>query len=87
MFGIHGIPDVVVTENGPQFSSAEFRKFANDYGFVHTTSCPRYPQSNGEAERCVETVKKLLKIAKDPHATLFLYRTTLLQNGFRQVNF
>jgi hypothetical protein len=82
MFGIHGIPDIVVTDNGPQFSSAEFRKFAKDYGFVHTTSSPRYPQSNGEAERCVQTVKKLLKKAKDPHAALLLYRTTPLQNGF-----
>jgi transposase InsO family protein len=82
MFGVHGIPDVVVTDNGPQFSCAEFNQFASDWGFVHTTSSPRYAQSNGEAERCVQTVKKLLKKAKDPHAALLLYRATPLQNGF-----
>ena len=42
-FAIHGIPDVVVSDSGPQFASAEFKKF------THTTSSPRYPQANGEA--------------------------------------
>ena len=33
----HGVPAVVVSDNGPQFSAAEFKKFSAKYGFVHKT--------------------------------------------------
>lgn len=82
IFATHGIPDVVVSDNGPQFACAEFTKFAKEWGFVHTTSSPRYPQSNGAAERAVQTVKNMLKKAKDPYAALLNYRATPLHNGF-----
>ena len=47
-FARHGIPDVVVSDNGPQFSSQEFRKFAKEWAFTHVTSSPRYPQVKWE---------------------------------------
>ena len=81
IFATHGIPDVVVSDNGPNFSSGEFVSFAKNYGFTHITSSPRYPQSNGEAERNVQTVKKLLKKAEDPYMALLMYRATPLHNG------
>ena len=60
IFARHGIPEVLRSDNGPQYSSAEFAKFAKDWEFQHITSSPIYPQSNGSAKRAVQTVKHLL---------------------------
>ena len=59
VFARYGIPDVLVTDNGPQFSSAKFAVFAKTWMFQHTTSSPYHPQSNGKAENAVKTVKRL----------------------------
>lgn len=79
-FARHGIPEEVISDNGPQFSSAEFANFAKQYEFKHTTSSPTYPQSNGLAERTVETAKNILKKAredrKDPNIALLDFRNT-----------
>ena len=61
IFARHGVPEVVRSDNGPQYSSGEFQKFAKDWGFQSITSSPKYAQSNGEAERAVQTIKSLLK--------------------------
>lgn len=81
VFAAHGIPDIMMSDNGPQFSSAEFAQFAKSYGFTHVTSSPRFPQANGEAERAVQTLKTLMKKNKDPYIALLMYRATPLQNG------
>lgn len=82
VFATHGVPDMVVSDNGPQFASKEFHDFTDLYGFCHVTSSPRYPRGNGEAERAVGTVKKLWKKSTDRDMSLLLYRTTPLANGF-----
>ena len=51
-FSRHGIPEVM-SDNGPQFNSTEFAKFASDWHFQHITSSPRIPQSNGKVEGAV----------------------------------
>ncbi|XP_021360877.1 uncharacterized protein LOC110455216 [Mizuhopecten yessoensis] len=65
-----------MSDNGPQFGSAEFREFAREYGFEHTTTSPYHAQSNGQVERMVQTVKRLLFKAKDPYLALLEYRNT-----------
>ena len=50
MFGRHGIPEVLISDNGPQYSSDEFIEFASSYDFKHVTSSPYHLQGNGEAE-------------------------------------
>ena len=60
LFGQHGIPHKLLSDNGLQYDCIEFRTFAADWGFKHVTSSPRYPQSNGFAERMIQTVKKTM---------------------------
>ena len=82
IFSRHGIPEVIVSDNGPQFSAELYAPFAREYGFDHVTSSPHYPQGNGEAERAVKTVKSMLRKSGDLYLTLFMYRTTPLENGY-----
>ena len=77
----YGLPDALISDNGPQFSSQEFRDFMRDYGIEHSTSSPYYAQANGQAERTVQTVKHLLCKAKDPYKALMDYRSTPLDIG------
>ena len=57
IFARYGIPETVISDNGPQFSSDAYAQFAGEYGFKHSTSSPNHPQGNGEAERGVQTIK------------------------------
>nr|XP_022910170.1 uncharacterized protein LOC111421258 [Onthophagus taurus] len=61
----HGIPIEMRTDNGRQFDSYEFRKFAKRYGFKWTSSSPEYQQANGQAESAVKLIKKILKTNDD----------------------
>ena len=82
IFSRHGIPEVVISYNGPQFSSELYVKFAQQYRFRHITSSPHYPRSNGEAERAMKTVKNFLKKSREPYLALLAYRSIPLQNGY-----
>lgn len=79
----YGTPEIVVSDNGSEFSSYEFQEFAKYYGFKHTTAAPRYPQSNGLAKRAVQTAKNILTKAKsekdDFHLSLLAYRNTPIE--------
>jgi transposase InsO family protein len=83
-FARHGIPDKVVSDNGPQYSSETFQTFAKDWKFDHVTSSPHYPISNGLAEKTVQTAKRLLQKAKesghDPYLCILEYRNTPLSD-------
>lgn len=57
IFAHHGIPAEVVSDNGPQYSSFEFKRFARQWDFKHTTSSPKFPQSNGLVERTIQNNK------------------------------
>ncbi|XP_039664152.1 uncharacterized protein K02A2.6-like [Perca fluviatilis] len=82
VFAIHGLPDTVVTDNGPTFTSELFGAFMEQNGIRHVCTAPFHPASNGLAERAVQTVKEGLKRMKgDSLSTrlsrfLFKYRLT-----------
>ena len=79
-FSRHGIPNELITDNGPQFVSKAFEEFAQNWEFKHTTSSPGYPKSNGKAESAVKVVKTLMKKAADAKTDFWLalleYRNT-----------
>ena len=81
IFARHGIPLTVMTDNAQQFKAKCFQEFAQEYGFTHVTSSPTYPQSNGEAERAVRTMKDMWKKSSDPFLALLAYRSTPLECG------
>lgn len=64
-FARFGIPLEIISDNGPPFNAQEFSLFTSKWGINHITSSPKYPQSNGLAERTVQTIEKLLKKSID----------------------
>ncbi len=79
-FARFGIPNEVISDNGPNYASAEFTQFSKEYNFVHTKSSPKYPRGNSKSEITVKIAKSLLKKAKrdnqDPYLALLQYRNT-----------
>lgn len=83
-FALFGLPQVIKTDNGPPFQGCEFQTFLTQLGIKHHRITPQWPQANGEAERFMQTINKILRISvaeqADPEATLhkFLreYRST-----------
>ena len=51
------IPDILWSDDGSQFISKNFAKFAQRWGFLHKFSLPHYPQSNGKAEATVKSME------------------------------
>jgi hypothetical protein len=75
VFATHGIPDELITDNGPQFVAEEFKQFSRHYKFTHNTTSPHYPQANGEAEAAVKVAKKIL-MQQNEDIALLNYRNT-----------
>ena len=63
-FARNGVPITVVSDNGPQFSSTEFKTFAQGWDFQHQTISPGNSQANGAAEVAVRTVKRIMRKSK-----------------------
>lgn len=88
LFASFGLPQELVSDNAPNFTSTEFKEFLRNNGVKFTLSPPYHPASNGAAERCVQEVKKNLKrqvLAEGSTAVslqhkldnfLFVYRNT-----------
>ena len=80
-----GVPQSIVTDNGPQFDSRVYRNFCNELKIKNLYSNPRYPQSNNQARASNKTLlsaqKKRLHSAKGKWVeellgVLWAYKTT-----------
>ena len=78
------VPNVIVSDGGPQYTSAEFKDFTKNWQIEHRISSPRNPQSNGMAECCVQTMKasliKTTEEGEDVDLVLLTYKTTPLNH-------
>ena len=81
-FSSLGLPEILVTDNGPSFSSSEFTDFVKANGIQHIKTVPYHPASNSLAERVVQTFKACMKklsngsLQDRVNSFLLKYRTT-----------
>ena len=84
VFAELGVPNVRVSDSGPQYTSTEFKDFMKQWQIEHRVSSSRSPQSNGMAERCVQTMKesliKTIEKGEDMDLALLTYKTTSLSH-------
>ncbi len=82
----HGIPEVLVTDNGGEFTQREFEQYLAQLGIDHRHTTPAHPQSNGRTERFHRTFKTILEklVNNAPHQwedrlndALLAYRTAV----------
>uniref|UniRef100_A0ABM0M197 Uncharacterized protein K02A2.6-like n=1 Tax=Saccoglossus kowalevskii TaxID=10224 RepID=A0ABM0M197_SACKO len=81
IFSNFGYPTDLISDNGPQLTSSEFKEYCQTHEIRHTTSAPNHQQANGHAERNIYTVKIMLKKSpqkreKNPGEILKTFRDT-----------
>ena len=64
VFTLNGLPEILVSDNGPQFSSEEFDQFTKTNGNKHLKYATYHPATNELAERFVQTFKQSLREMK-----------------------
>lgn len=79
-FARWGIPETVISDNGPQYSSEQFKNLSRLWDFKHKTFSPGHAQSNGKVENAVKSAKRIMRKAKksysDPFIALLNFRNT-----------
>lgn len=79
-FARHGIPEVLISDNGTQFTSGEFIKFTKEWCFRHERITPGNSKANGAAEAAVKIVKNIMikchKSNEDPYLGILNLRNT-----------
>ena len=66
-FSRHGLPEIIGSNNGSQFTATEFEHFCTSNGILHCTSAVYKPATNGQAERVVQILKSAIKQAHLRH--------------------
>ena len=56
----HGVPEVVLIDNGTEFTSTRFTTYLQSLNVDHRRTTPTHPQANGKIERFNKTFKDIL---------------------------
>ena len=64
IFAQHGFSDLLVSNNGTNFTSEQFAELLRSNSIIHVKTAPCHPSSNELAERAVQTVNE--DITKTP---------------------
>ncbi len=79
-FATHGVPEKVISDNGPPYNSYKYADFAEKWGFTHQTISPYHSQANGFIEKSVGIAKNILRKCKeskqDPYLAMLNHRNT-----------
>ena len=70
LFASYGVPNQLVSDNGPQFVSKDSAEFMAGNAVKYIRVAPYHPASNGLAERFVQTFKKAMSAARNDGASL-----------------
>ena len=80
IFSEFGVPDVLISDNGPCYTGEQFKVAMRKLNITYVTTSPHHHQSNRLAEVYVRIVKNLLSKAKetgeDYHEVISIYRNT-----------
>ena len=76
IFARQGVSEVVISDNGPQYASKEFKEFSERWNFHRYTSSPHHPKGNGTAEAAVKQAKRILKMSHDHWMAILEQRNT-----------
>ena len=84
IFSVHGIPDIIISDNGPPFNGDEYTRYTRALGIEAKFSTPYWPQGNATVERFMQPLGKALKTAQvegrpwkqELNRFLLQYRTT-----------
>lgn len=66
LISVFGVPSVIITDNGGEFSSHAFANFCTSLGIKHKKTTPYHPQANGQAERPHRIIKSALRAQGNP---------------------
>ena len=63
IFSTHGIPVIMKSDNGPPFNGSKMKEFAKQSGYTHRRITPEWPRANGECERFMRNLNKVIHAA------------------------
>ncbi|XP_026565791.1 uncharacterized protein K02A2.6-like [Pseudonaja textilis] len=80
LFAMHGLPDLVVSDNGPQFTALTFERFLAEQGIRHALTALGQPATKGRAERTVRYTKKTLYKLESGDIQEKIYKLLMIQH-------
>jgi hypothetical protein len=64
IFAVHGICNELVSDNGSQFVSEEFKSYLEELGIKHTHVSPYWARANGLVENFNKSLKEAIRAAR-----------------------